>query len=1324
MANLEFIIKTRAELEGFESAVRALENQIGKAKALGGDYGQLEQRLKTAQNAIEAYKSSQVAQTEASNAQAIAQKRANEELEKASRIKAEFEKPIGPFTAQQSSMAGLEATRMQQRIDTAKLYGQDTSQLESAQRRLQYIAAQEPGQPGKELNPFAAFAAEAARPKHRKEDIEKLPDWQPIIYPQSDEPKRTNDERERGLGLLTQETQRANEITDAIKESATAQAEVTAELDKQASEDPLSSKYLADLQRDIAAVSEELKQDAINYAATISGSTAEEVEKLRETAKKKIEFEQPKESFTKEQSEFAAGAADRVKKQIDEAKVLGQSTTDLESKLTRLRNIAAQNPAGLGADDMFSVIRKGLADTVPGFAALDSAISKIGAGTLGAVAVGMGTVGSAALGAVEAFNKFRHAQDSVTQLDAALAQTGQLIPAIREQFQGLAVDLRNSTNIDTNRWNSVLTRLVLFGAQSENITRYTDAVKNLAGIMHGNVESAAVAVTRAMQGNFEMFRRYGIVVEDAGTQTEKLEKLFQQLALRGGGQLEAATKTITGQMVGVGNAIGDVLKGVGALIANTGLVQGVLSIAGNAAEFWAEKLKTVIPQVDGLKNATVKTTQSLLSGADAEKEYAKSAEGIKDGANRAKDALSQLNAEIDKQKSSQDRMDDLLKQRDLKRWELLKAQYARAGRPVDEVTDLGVRAGIEKEYERRKTTREVVAGQVQFENFQKAIKDADDVIRQAAELKHEFETRVELAKQIAAKESAILAAEQDLEKALKERGSQIVVPSMPPGPGAPGMVQAQPMSSEEQSRIKKSIEGNEKILQAQREGLTNLLATIPPGLKLEPLEIEQAGLKKAQTNYENTVTSQKPIIEESAKNAKEVKDHIDQVLREHAVANQNVSLDVAAKVAASTNAAVSERLVARIADMITPGAGAEAFDISKTVEAVRKEAGKAGSPLFQPGPQVREIPIVPPEKPVRTVYPTSDEQVLAAQNRPTQALRGPDRTPEIEAAQKRIETTEQRIIVLSEKQVKTEEDLLELETQRAVLGQQLKFLSVLQGSQTVQPAQPAVTRGTAPPIPANQVQQRAEAQHQLVGLEPFPEAAKRIADAVRATLASGQPISNEPKSQEPIKKLDQLAADIRQDRIRTAGLVPGDITEKLRALEVAVRNAITEGRAGIHPSYTPQTTPENALIALSAEFQRLSGSLPHRAQIAPAPPLPSPAAQVLAPQVPAQPAGQPQIVPRAQEQPAPTAVTPTQTPSPVASFAPISQAARQLAEANRSGDTDATRAIESLRQSFDAYGRTVTVAWDAIAARVETIRTDMTTALVELNSRVNNLRTS
>jgi hypothetical protein len=83
----------------------------------------------------------------------------------------------------------------------------------------------------------------------------------------------------------------------------------------------------------------------------------------------------------------------------------------------------------------------------------------------------------------------------------------------------------------------------------------------LAGIIGGDIVSAAEMFSKAMSGQFEMFTRLGIRIEKTGTQTEQLNALMLQLAQKGGGVLEAQSKTLTGQWQQLTNSVSDLFRG-------------------------------------------------------------------------------------------------------------------------------------------------------------------------------------------------------------------------------------------------------------------------------------------------------------------------------------------------------------------------------------------------------------------------------------------------------------------------------------------------------------------------------------------------------------------------------------------------------------------------------------------------------------------------------------------------------------------------------------------------------------------------------------------
>jgi hypothetical protein len=377
---------------------------------------------------------------------------------------------------------------------------------------------------------------------------------------------------------------------------------------------------------------------------------------------------------TRYEQEGARQALADLQRQRGAAAALGQSTTELDQKIARLNATLSQAKGG-GKEGLLGGLKSGLAEIIPGFEKLEGVIGKLAGGALGALAATFAAIAGAIDLAKEGLKEFAAAQEKVAGLDAALAQTGQLTDEYREKLQELAEQLQSTTGVADDQWLGVLTRLTQFGADETNIEKYTNAVKNLAGLMGGDVQSAAHLLSRAMQGNFEAFSRYGIVVEDAGTKSEKLDKLFSQLATRGGGQLEASNRTLSGQFRQLGHVANDFLKAIGGLIASSGILQGILQSLIVAFEWWARVLGGVIPKVEGLNNAAAKSAASLDDAEKAAKQYALNLAGIKEEAEKGTAALEKQIAKVHALARAQD--------------ELLDAKMAQALAKIDQAEERG-----------------------------------------------------------------------------------------------------------------------------------------------------------------------------------------------------------------------------------------------------------------------------------------------------------------------------------------------------------------------------------------------------------------------------------------------------------------------------------------------------------------------------------------------------------------------------------------------------------------------------------------------------------
>ena len=323
-----------------------------------------------------------------------------------------------------------------------------------------------------------------------------------------------------------------------------------------------------------------------------------------------------------------------------------------------------------------------------------------------------GTILSAVAGLTTAFKlakdalgEFINEEKMIAKLDTAMSNAGQTSVEYKERLKELAEEMGKATATDHTEWLGVFAKLTQFGANSETITRSADAVKNLSGVLGGDLSTSAMLISKALQGNYEMFGRYGIVVKDAGTQTEKLDTLFKQLADRGGGQMEAMAETLGGRLTALSIAFGDVLLGVGRFIGESVMLQKsieVLTTMFEGLEWAIGKPAAKLPQ---LSDAAGKNKISFQEAAGAAEAHAKAIKKIGDNADQTVSSLKKLSEMEQKNLSHADRMDKINEEIALKQVDLLGMKPKNQG-GLSELEVLYKKAGIVADFANRKTKRD------------------------------------------------------------------------------------------------------------------------------------------------------------------------------------------------------------------------------------------------------------------------------------------------------------------------------------------------------------------------------------------------------------------------------------------------------------------------------------------------------------------------------------------------------------------------------------------------------------------------------------------
>lgn len=200
-----------------------------------------------------------------------------------------------------------------------------------------------------------------------------------------------------------------------------------------------------------------------------------------------------------------------------------------------------------------------------------------------------------------------------------------------------------------------------------------EAVKNLAGLLEGDVIRAAEAYSRALTGQFDMFREMGIVIDNNLEQHEKLAALQEEVARRGAGQLEAANQTLEGSFQQLGNVTGDALEGLGNLLAQFFETKQGVVLLTDTLQFYSNLLPQVTDSQTRFEAALPKTaaaiaenTRELNEARAAAEGYRREAlQGITEDARDAEAALNETTAAIREQKRRQDEIANATLARDL-----------------------------------------------------------------------------------------------------------------------------------------------------------------------------------------------------------------------------------------------------------------------------------------------------------------------------------------------------------------------------------------------------------------------------------------------------------------------------------------------------------------------------------------------------------------------------------------------------------------------------------------------------------------------------------
>lgn len=394
---------------------------------------------------------------------------------------------------------------------------------------------------------------------------------------------------------------------------------------------------------------------------------------------------------TKAELEGFKQAISSLERQIGAAKAAGKAYGDLESQLKRANDAVNRYNKSSFSSSLDQALRdaQGSKDRE----IIDNAIAPKSkpSGLLSGVnkTVGMASAALGASGLIKSaineaattlgLNSFNDYEKALKGVNAALAQTGQFTVDYSRKLEDLASTLQETTGISDDAWLNVIRRLTQFGATDKDINKHIEAVKNLAGIMGGDLDQAATAVSKAMLGNYDQFRRQGIVISDTGTQAEKLARLYSDLSARGGGQLKNSIETISGSVLQAANSLEDFGKSLWSFLASFGIIQKIFEgwgyifkYTGQGVDWLTQKLTGGYKATDDFNNASKKTVETLTEQTEVTRQTAKVQQEFEDSLKRSKNAQEETSDAIKQNAEGDDKVMEALKDRELARIDFLE----------------------------------------------------------------------------------------------------------------------------------------------------------------------------------------------------------------------------------------------------------------------------------------------------------------------------------------------------------------------------------------------------------------------------------------------------------------------------------------------------------------------------------------------------------------------------------------------------------------------------------------------------------------------------
>ncbi|HEX3073284.1 MAG TPA: hypothetical protein VHP30_06690 [Ignavibacteriales bacterium] len=180
------------------------------------------------------------------------------------------------------------------------------------------------------------------------------------------------------------------------------------------------------------------------------------------------------------------------------------------------------------------------------------------------------------------------------QLSSSLQQAGNYTNEAYQSLLNYASQLQQATVYSNGQYISVMAQYQAMGLTTEQTKEAALQTANLASLMGGDLNSAAVVMKDLFNGNTDSISKYVSGIDETAVKSGNLDQIMQELNGHIGGQAEAFANTSAGSMMQMNNAIGDMQRNIGTILSNGlgPLIKDFASITSS--------LNTLLPQTTGM----------------------------------------------------------------------------------------------------------------------------------------------------------------------------------------------------------------------------------------------------------------------------------------------------------------------------------------------------------------------------------------------------------------------------------------------------------------------------------------------------------------------------------------------------------------------------------------------------------------------------------------------------------------------------------------------------------------------------------------------------